>query len=56
MAKINLFEQPSSWRKFSLMNMKKFTNAYFINKLETKQSVPGISKLLSSNRKRRIER
>lgn len=37
------------------MNLK-VSNAYFINKLETKQFVSGISKLLSSNRKRRIGR
>lgn len=47
---INLFDQPSRvFRKFSLINMKKFTNAYFINKLETKQFVSRISKLLSFN-------
>jgi len=50
--KINLFER----RKFSLMNMKKFTNAYFINELETKQFVSGISKLLSSNWQRHTGR
>jgi len=38
------------------MNTKKFTNGYFINKPEAKQFVSEISKLLSSNWKRRIGR